>query len=179
MELSRFFNKFRPQKGWKLIPSEMVPLEIERWETYKKLITKRSRKYLKKDKIELQKYLFGNTFPLAEVYENNPDRLIEMNPLFDKNTRTFPLWEDIKITVDSIGIDTEKGKEIPTIKTAINEALRNMIDALKSLDLKTLDAKVLKFDIELKKARAASIGWALSKKVNIMHYPMPRDIYVA
>jgi len=133
MELSRFFNKFRPQKGWKLIPSEMVPLEIERWETYKKLITKRSRKYLKKDKIELQKYLFGNTFPLAEVYENNPDRLIEMNPLFDKNTRTFPLWEDIKITVDSIGIDTEKGKEIPTIKTAINETTSQIICLIRFL----------------------------------------------
>jgi len=179
MELSRFFDKFRPQKDWKLIPSEMVPLEIERWETYKKLITKRSRKYLKKDKTELQKYLFGNTFPLAEVYENNTDRLIEMNPLFDKGTRTFPLWENIKIAVDSIGIDTEKGKEIPTVKTAINEALRNMIDALKALDLKTLDAEVLKFDLKLKKARAAVIGIALSKKIKITQYPQPRDMYVA
>lgn len=178
MELSRFFDKFRPQKDWKLMPSEMVPLEIERWETYKKLITKRSRKYLKKDKKELQKYLVGNTFPLAEVYENNPDRLVELNPLFDKTTRSFPLWENIKIAVDNIGIDNEKGKEIPTIKTAINEALRNMIDKLKSLDLKALDTEVLKFDIRLKKARNAAVGQAISKKIRLLKYPQPRDVYV-
>ncbi len=178
MELSRFFEKYRPQKDWKLIPSEMVPLEIERWETYKKLITKRSRKYLKKDKAELKKYLVGNTFPLGEVYENNLDRLVELNPLFDKETRTFPLWNNIKIAVNSIGIDNERGKEIPTIKTAINEALRNMIEKLKSLDLAALDAEINKFDFRLEKARKDAIKIAISKKILLTHYPKPRDLYV-
>ena len=178
MELSRFFEKFRPQKDWELIPSKMVPLEIERWETYKKLITKRSRKYLKKDKAELKKYLIGNTFPLGEVYENNPDRLIELNPLFDKETKSFPLWDKIKIAVNSIGVDNEKGKEIPTIKTAINEALRNMIEKLKSLDLETLDYEISKFDFRLEKARKDAIRNAISKKILLAHYPQPRDLYV-
>jgi hypothetical protein len=178
MELSRFFEKYRSQKSWKLIPSEMVPLEIERWETYKKLITKRSRKYLKKDKIELQKYLVGNTFPLSEVYENNPNRLVELNPLFDKEARIFPLWNEIKIAVNSIGVDNEKGKEIPTVKTAINEALRNMIEKLKSLDLEALDAEVTKFDFRLEKARRDIIRMAISKKIILPHYPQPKDIYV-
>ncbi len=178
MELSRFFEKFRPQKDWKLIPSEMVPLEIERWETYKKLITKRSRKYLKKDKAELQKYLGGNTFPLGEVYENNPNRLAELNPLFDKDTKSFPYWEKIKIAVNCIGVDNEKGKEIPTIKTAINEALRNMIEALKLLDVDELDAEVSRFDYRLEKARKDAVRHVISKKILLPFYPQPKDIYV-
>jgi hypothetical protein len=179
MELSRFFEKYRPQKDWNLIPSEMLPLEIERWETYKKLITKRSRKYLKKDKTELQKFLIGNTFPLGEVYENNPDRVIELNPLFDKETKTFPLWEKIKIAVDSIGIDSGPEKEIPTVKTAINEALRAMIEKLKSLDVQELDAEVAQFDYRLEKARKDAVRQAISKKVKLPYYPKPRDAYVA
>jgi hypothetical protein len=178
MELSRFFEKFRPQKDWELIPSKMIPLEIERWETYKKLITKRSRKYLKKDKNELKKFLIGNTCPLSEVYENNPNRIIELNPLFDKESRTIPLWEKIKISVDCIGIDNETGKEIPTIKTAINEALRNMIEKLKSLDAEALDSEVYKFDFRLEKARKDAIRVAITKKILLTHYPQPKDAYV-
>lgn len=177
MELSRFFEKFRPQKDWKLIPSEMIPLEIERWETYKKLITKRSRKYLKKDKSELQKYLVGNTFPLSEAYENNSNRLAELNPLFDKDTRSFPLWEKIKIAVNCIGEDNKKGKEIPTVKTAINEALRNMIEKLKSLDTSALDAEVVSFDYRLEKARKDAVRLAISKKILLPFYPQPKDVY--
>lgn len=178
MDLSRFFEKFKPKEGVKLLPSEAAELEVERWEIYKKLITKRSKKYLKKDKKELQKYLVGNTFPLSQVFENNQDRLIELNPLFDIDTRTFPLWSNIKLAVDNIGIDLDKDKEYPTVKTAINESLRNIIDFIKSRDWEKINDEVQRFDSRLEKARKGAISHVLAKKVLLNHYPTPKDIYV-
>jgi len=179
MELNRVFDRFKLQKGTQLLPSLMIPLEIERWELYKKEVTKRSRKYLKKDKAELQKLLIGNTFPLGDVYENNPNRLIDLNPMFDKETKTFPYWEKVKIAVDCISIDMEPGKEIPTVKTVINEALREMIEKLKSLDLQKLDEEIMAFDYKLEDARKDVIKIAISKKKLISYYPHPGDVYVA
>ena len=104
--------------------------------------------------------------------------MIDFNPIFDKETKDFPLLSQIKISLYNIGIDNEKGKEIPTIKTAINEALRNMIGKLKSLDLEALDAEVTKFDFRLEKARKDAIRNAISKKILLPYYPQPKDIYV-
>lgn len=178
MDLGRFFEKYKIKEGTNLKPSEAAELEIERWETYKKLITKRSRKYLKKDKKELQKYLLGNTFPLASVYESNSNRLIEMNPLFDVQTKTFPLWEKIKIAVDCIGIDIEDGKEIPTVKTVINEGLRDMINFLGSIDWTVEDQLIEAFDKKLEILRKNAITRAITKKILLINYPGPRDAYV-
>lgn len=172
MDLKKYFEEFTFKSHEVLLPSIMIPLEIKRWEMYKRLISKRSYKYLVKDKKELQKYLRGNSFPLSRVYEGNFNRHINLNPTYDINNRLFPKWNQLKLAVNAIGIK----EDIITIKTCIKTALNDIIQELKELNIEFLDNQVRTFDKKLKKQRLYMEKNAIINKIILKNYPQPKDV---
>lgn len=180
MDLSRYFNQFREQKNESSLPSHLIPLEIDRWELYRKLVLKRSRKYLIKDKPEFIKYLIGNTLPMSRCFEDHSNRVVGLNPLFDEETSTFPYWERVNQAVRYIGSDVEPSKAEPSVKSELHRALNSYIKALKDLDVNELDSLVVKYESNLQGHRSKVAYKAIEGRRFLKEgeYPMPNERYI-
>jgi len=166
---SKVFDKYKRTKNENTLPSNLIPLEIERWEKYRELVTKRDFKTLKRDKDQFIEYLKGDTLPMSRVYESNKHRTIELNPLFDKQNRTFPLWENISIVAHHIG----DSYEYTSARAGLRAAVKDLIETLKALDLNKLDREVKEFDRKLQNKRSFVTYKAIVSRRLLKHYPMP------
>jgi hypothetical protein len=173
IEFHKTFNQFKETANESKKPSVLIPREIFRWILYKKLVEQRTRKFLLKDKEYFLQYLIGDTLPMSRAYESHPNRCVELNPMYNLKTRTFPRWEKLAIAVNSIGRD----KKYPhgSVKFEIIRSLSELIYHLRHLNLKKLDEAVGEFDEKLKKARLSAIDNAIEEKV-LLVYPNPTDI---
>ncbi len=168
-DFSKYFNGFKRVEDESSfpMPSQLIPKEIERWELYQKLVAHRTNKYLIADKDQFIKYLNGDTLPLARVFEASQTRPKELNPMYDKINKIFPLWDAISRLVHLIGEDYKSY----TVKAGLISALKDYINFLKSLNLKELDDKVRKYDGQLHKKRKAIISAHIASKTKLKNYP--------
>ena len=167
---SKLFSKYKRKQNENNLPSNLIPLEIERWELYRDLVTKRGFKTLSEDKKELLEYLVGDTFPMARAYESHPMRHVKLNPTYDYATKSFPLWENIYRIANCIGTSYEQ----VSVRAGLRAAIKDLIDFLKTLDLDKLDHEVKTYEKRLKGRRSAATYKAISGRRYLKNYPNPR-----
>jgi hypothetical protein len=168
-DFSKIFAKYKRQPREDTRPSNLIPLEIERWNKYRDLVSKRGFKALSEDKEEFINYLTGDTFPMARAYESHPLRNIKLNPTYDPATKSFPLWENIYKVAMRIGTSYDK----VSVRAGLRAAIKELVTFLESIDLNYEDSKVKKFESKLQSRRKFVSYQAIITKTYLKGYPQP------